>query len=63
MMTDRGTASPNNKYLESLRARHAALEEQIHQEQKVPAPNMAALRDLKRQKLRIKEEIEGASGA
>jgi hypothetical protein len=43
--------------LESLRARHASLEQAILQETNRPLPNNDAIGDLKRQKLRIKDEI------
>ena len=43
--------------IETLRARHRSLEEAIDQEISRPAPNGETLADLKRQKLRIKDEI------
>jgi hypothetical protein len=43
--------------LDSLRARHRSLEEAIDQEISRPLPNVETLADLKRQKLRIKDEI------
>ncbi len=43
--------------IESLRARHRSLEEAIDQEISRPLPNVETLADLKRQKLRIKDEI------
>ncbi len=43
--------------IEELSRRHRQLDEQILDEQKRPAVNDQALRDLKRQKLRIKEEM------
>ena len=43
--------------IESLRARHRSLEEAIDQETSRPMPNDETLADLKRQKLRIKDEI------
>ena len=43
--------------IEELSRRHRQLEEQIHDEQKRPAVNEITLKDLKRQKLRIKEEM------
>ena len=43
--------------LEALRARHRSLEEAIDQEISRPMPNVEMLSDLKRQKLRIKDEI------
>jgi hypothetical protein len=43
--------------IESLRARHRSLEDAIDQEVSRPLPNVDAIADLKRQKLRIKDEI------
>ncbi|HUK58895.1 MAG TPA: YdcH family protein [Stellaceae bacterium] len=43
--------------IEALRSRHRGLEEQIDQEISRPLPNMDMVHDLKRQKLRIKDEI------
>jgi hypothetical protein len=43
--------------IESLRTRHRTLEEQIDLEICRPLPNMDVVNDLKRQKLRIKDEI------
>ncbi len=45
--------------IESLRARHRSLEEAIDEETSRPMPNLEILADLKRQKLRIKDEIVG----
>lgn len=41
-----------------LSNRHRELEHKIDQEQKRPAADSAMLRELKRQKLRIKEELK-----
>jgi len=43
--------------IDTLRTRHRSLEEQIDLEVSRPAPNLDTLSDLKRQKLRIKDEI------
>ncbi|MFN3213504.1 MAG: YdcH family protein [Henriciella sp.] len=43
--------------IEELSKRHAQIDEKIDEEQKRPARNDIVLRDLKRQKLRLKEEI------
>lgn len=43
--------------IEELRARHRNLEQALGQEVGRPAPNLDAVSDLKRQKLRIKDEI------
>ena len=43
--------------VEVLRAKHAELERAIDEENRRPLPNRDAISDLKRQKLRIKDEI------
>ncbi len=43
--------------IEELTKRHEKIDEKIHDEQKRPAGNDIILKDLKRQKLRLKEEI------
>ncbi len=43
--------------IEELNRRHAKLEEKIHTEQKRPAADDTTLKDLKKEKLRIKEEM------
>ena len=43
--------------IEALKAKHAALERALDEENKRPLPNQDAVHDLKRQKLRIKDEI------
>jgi hypothetical protein len=43
--------------IESLRAKHAHLEHEIDDEIRRPAPNPEMVTDLKRRKLRIKDEI------
>ncbi len=45
-----------------LEARHAALEQEIHDESHRPLPDQTHLTDLKRRKLQIKEQIERMSG-
>lgn len=44
--------------LESLKTRHATLERSIVAEDQRPKPDADALSRLKREKLRLKEEIE-----
>jgi len=44
--------------LEALRNRHRTLDEQVVEEQKRVAPDTALLTQLKREKLRVKEEID-----
>jgi hypothetical protein len=43
--------------VETLRTQHRGLEELIDREISRPLPNMDVVNDLKRQKLRIKDEI------
>ena len=43
--------------VETLRARHARLEHEIDEEVHRPLPDTCHVTELKRQKLRIKEEI------
>ena len=49
------------EHVESLRAKHALLEEQIDEEQHRPMPDPMTLAQLKKAKLRLKEEIEKIS--
>jgi hypothetical protein len=44
-------------HIETLRARHALIEGEIIREASRPLPDPATMTDLKRQKLRIKDEI------
>ena len=44
-------------HIEALKAKHAELERAIDEENRRPLPNADAISDLKRQKLRIKDEI------
>ena len=43
--------------IEALKQKHAAHERALDEETKRPLPNQDAVYDLKRQKLRIKDEI------
>jgi hypothetical protein len=43
--------------IEALRAEHAALERAIDEENGHPFPNQETISDLKRRKLRIKDEL------
>lgn len=49
--------------LQKLQSQHAELEDAILSEAKRPLPDTAALTTLKRQKLKVKEEIERLSHA
>jgi hypothetical protein len=48
---------PTVDHIESLRAKHAMLEQQIDLENQRPHPDDIRLLELKRQKLHIKDEI------
>lgn len=47
-----------NAHLEALSARHARLESQIVAEHSRPQPDSALIARLKREKLRLKEEMQ-----
>jgi hypothetical protein len=42
---------------DSLKAKHAALDMQISEEERRPLPDTTVIHDLKRQKLKIKDEL------
>ncbi|QQS11739.1 MAG: DUF465 domain-containing protein [Rhodospirillales bacterium] len=44
--------------VDALKTRHAALEQAIHEEAVRPHPNEETLQELKRKKLKLKDEIE-----
>ena len=48
-------------HIQELKRKHAALSEAVENAQRMPAIDTLHLTDLKRQKLRIKEEIERLS--
>lgn len=45
--------------IRELGSRHSALDEAIHDEMRRPASDDVKLKELKRRKLKLKEEIEG----
>lgn len=45
--------------IETLRTRHAHLEDELDREISRPAPNDDTISDIKRQKLRLKDQIFG----
>ncbi len=57
-MSDRHVSSALPARVEALRARHSALSRKIESEQIRPSSSDWYLKDLKRQKLKIKEELE-----
>ena len=46
------------KHLQALKEKHKALDVQIEEENARPAPNDVIIQELKKQKLKIKEEIQ-----
>ena len=46
-------------HVSALQTRHASLEERIAEESQRPMPDTATLARLKKEKLRIKEELAG----
>jgi hypothetical protein len=48
---------PSQDLIEDLRAQHRSLEQALGQETSRPLPNLETITDLKRQKLRIKDQI------
>ncbi len=46
-----------DEHAASLRARHAELEEALDIETHRPLPDQVAIKDIKKQKLRIKDEL------
>jgi hypothetical protein len=47
----------HNTHLSALEAKHAGLERQITAESQRPLPDARALTELKKQKLKLKEEM------
>ncbi|MBO9475596.1 MULTISPECIES: YdcH family protein [unclassified Shimia] len=48
-------------HLQELKRKHEALSDQVEQEQRSPGSSDLAIADLKKQKLRLKEEINRLS--
>jgi hypothetical protein len=49
----------HEEHVAALKAKHQALEEKIQEEEARPHPDDVTLHQLKREKLRIKDEIAG----
>jgi hypothetical protein len=47
-------------HISALEAKHATLDQRISRESQRPMPDALVLADLKKQKLRLKEEISSA---
>lgn len=58
MHTHQGTA-PSNARLEALKAKHKSLSKKIETHQSMPSISDQEIVGLKREKLKLKEEIEG----
>jgi len=52
-----GNCMSQQDHIEALKEKHASLERAIDEEAHRPLPDQVAIHDLKRQKLRIKDEI------
>ncbi len=52
-----GVAMALEQRIESLRKRHAHIETQLHEEESRPAPDIAKVQELKKEKLVLKDEI------
>jgi hypothetical protein len=46
-----------DNHIRALQSKHAGLEREIHAEETRPSPDMSLLADLKRRKLRLKDEM------
>jgi hypothetical protein len=51
------------EYVESLRSKHAHLEQRIDDEMHRPLPDQSILSRLKREKLRVKDEMTRLNGS
>ena len=50
----------HSAHLSALQTKHAGIDRRIAEEERRPLPDQAVLHDLKKQKLRVKEEMGGA---
>ncbi len=50
----------SNSHINALQEKHHGLEQQIHKEERRPSPDTQRLAQLKKEKLRIKEELAAA---
>ncbi|RDC59201.1 hypothetical protein HME9302_00386 [Alteripontixanthobacter maritimus] len=56
MVSSQGNAY-SNAHSETLRSRHAGLETKLARELSRPAPDEAMMREIKKQKLKIKQQL------
>ena len=47
-----------SSHVNALQSKHAGIEAQLREEMNRPAPDTATIQELKRRKLRLKEEIQ-----
>jgi len=52
------SSAAHNSHVSALQTKHAGLEARLRDEMARPAPDAAAVQALKRQKLKIKEEMQ-----
>ena len=52
----------NTAHRSALEAKHAGIDQRITDEERRPMPDQTVLHDLKKQKLRLKEEMERLRG-
>jgi len=52
-----------SSHIEELKKKHSALSHQVEEAQRAPGTSDAEIADMKKQKLRLKEEIERLSTA
>jgi len=48
----------DRSHVSALQLKHAGIEQKIHEEMSRPLPDGSVIQSLKKQKLRIKEELE-----
>lgn len=48
----------SNEHVDALKTKHAALDAALSQENRRPIPDAVAVAELKRQKLKIKDELQ-----
>lgn len=58
-MPSQHMSTPSPARIDALKAKHKSLSTKIEMEQRSPSISDYHIRDLKREKLKVKEEIEG----
>ena len=49
----------HSTHVDALKSKHAGLEARLHDEMSRPAPDNGTIQELKKRKLRIKQELAG----